>query len=57
MLKTSSKAVLYGWGQTVALPLLKKSRVLYEPHELKQLDDYALPVSINTLITLIKQLD
>ncbi|KAG1504675.1 hypothetical protein G6F52_012162 [Rhizopus delemar] len=48
MLKTSSKTVLYGWGQTVALPLLKKSRVLYEPHELKQLDDYALPKEEST---------
>lgn len=41
-----NRTVLYGWGQTQALPLLKGSmdRVLNKPQLLKQLDDYALPV-------------
>ncbi|CAO3661954.1 unnamed protein product [Rhizopus microsporus] len=40
-----NRTVLYGWGQTQALPLLKGSmdRVLNKPQLLKQLDDYALP--------------
>lgn len=41
------RTVLYGWGQTQALPLTKGSidRVFKQPTQLDKQDDYALPVS------------
>lgn len=47
-LHTASKTVLYGWGQTQALPLTKGciERVFNQPTCLKNEADYALPVGI-----------
>ncbi|KAG2206850.1 hypothetical protein INT47_007607 [Mucor saturninus] len=41
----ASKTVLYGWGQTLALPLSKGStdRIFDRPRSLKEEQDYALP--------------
>lgn len=42
------RTVLYGWGQTQALPLTKGDidRVFKQPTQLDKQDDYALPVSV-----------
>jgi hypothetical protein len=44
---STTKTVLYGWGQTQALPLTKGSmdRVFDRPTLLRTEQDYALPVS------------
>ena len=44
---STKKTVLYGWGQTQALPLARGhlDRVLAQPTNLQKEDDYALPVS------------
>lgn len=43
----AKNTVLYGWGQTQALPLTKGhiDRVFNQPTQLDKQDDYALPVS------------
>jgi hypothetical protein len=45
--QNACKTVLYGWGQTQALPLTKGhiNRVFNQPTCLKLEADYALPVS------------
>lgn len=45
---STRKTVLYGWGQTQALPLTKGhlDRVLEQPTNLQKEQDYALPVSM-----------
>ena len=45
--QNTRKSILYGWGQTQALPLSKghMDRVLRQPTRLDKEDDYALPVS------------
>lgn len=44
---SAQKTVLYGWGQTQALPLTKghMDRVFNQPTLLRNEQDYALPVS------------
>lgn len=44
---SATKTVLYGWGQTQALPLTRGrlDRVLGQPTNLQKEEDYALPVS------------
>lgn len=48
-IQSASKTVLYGWGQSLALPLTQGSmdRVFHVPRLLKQEPDYALPVSFS----------
>lgn len=57
---SAQKTVLYGWGQTQALPLTKghMDRVFNQPTLLRNEQDYALPVSNlseTKLFTYIKQ--
>lgn len=44
---SATKTVLYGWGQTQALPLTRGrfDRVFGQPINLQKEEDYALPVS------------
>jgi hypothetical protein len=44
---STTNTVLYGWGQTQALPLTRGylDRVLGQPTNLQKEEDYALPVS------------
>jgi hypothetical protein len=57
--QSARKTILYGWGQTQALPLTRGhiDRVFNQPTCLKHETDYALPVSIYQIIVINKLLN
>lgn len=54
---SSRSKVLYGWGQTQALPLLKGNidRVYKQPTRLDKESDFALPVSVHLCVENVYQ--